>query len=206
MRLFIGMPCYNRQVHSEVVENLFDVVVQAKDKKDHLSVSFPSSPWISQSRNLIMQNGLDYDWILMWDSDIQVPTPKFIYKMVETAYKQDAALVGLAVRLKLDSNEFACAKKVEGGYERYRELPKHPMEVDVMGAGVSLINSQWVKNHLDQPYYEFVEGKGVNGPTITPEDWRFSEKIKEKGGKIFVEPTIETIHWGIKGYHYEING
>ena len=150
-----------------------------------------------------MDAGLDSDWILMWDSDIQVPTAKFLQKMIYTAYKTDAAMVGLLVRIKIPDTQFACGMKEEGGYKRLTEAPKKPIEVDVMGAGVTLINCKWVRDNLDQPYYQFIDIKGANGPAITPEDWRFAEKIKEKGGKIVVEPNISTIHWGQAPYMYE---
>ena len=204
MKIFIGMPCYNQVIHSETAQDLLDLVLEVKERNDQLSILFPSSPFISLNRNLIMQKGLDSDWILMWDNDIQVPTPKFIYKMIETAYKKDATLVGLAVRIKNTSEELACGLKDEGGYTRLKKPKKSPQEVDVMGAGVSLINCKWVRDNLEQPYYEFQDGKGVNGPTIMPEDWKFCEKVKEKGGKIILDPTIETIHWGSYGFQYEI--
>lgn len=199
------MPTYDQRIHSEVMQNVLDFVLKAKEKNDDLSIQFPSSPFLTLSRNLIMQRGLDSDWILMWDSDIQVPTPEFFYKMVETAYKHEAALVGLLVRIKtyeINKPEFACGKKSEGGYMRLIKAPTIPEEVDVMGAGVTILNSRWIRDNLEQPYYEFKDVKGINGPAILPEDWCLCEKIKEKGGKIIVEPRIETIHYGNYGWHF----
>ena len=197
------MPTYNNQIHSEVTRNLIDLSIELKERGVGFSIAMPSSPLLSLSRNLIMDAGLDSDWILMWDSDIQVPTAKFLQKMIDTAYKTDAAMVGLLVRLKIPDTQFACGMKEEGGYKRLTEAPKKPTEVDVMGAGVTLLNCKWIRDNLDQPYYQFVDVKGVNGPSITPEDWRLCEKIKEKGGKIVVEPNISTIHWGQASYMYE---
>ncbi|HDY68420.1 MAG TPA: hypothetical protein ENH85_11590 [Candidatus Scalindua sp.] len=199
------MPCYNRQIHSEVAEDIFQLILETKERNDELAINMPSSPFISLNRNIIMEQGLDSDWILMWDNDIQVPTAKFIYRMIETASKYEAVITGLVVRLKLDSNEYACGMKAKdgSGYIRFTKAPLKPMEVDVIGAGITLIHCKWIRDNLDQPYYSFKDGKGVNGPTILPEDWRFCEKVKEKGGKIIVEPRISTIHWGMKGFTYE---
>ena len=179
MKLYLGMPVYNKMIHSEVAEDVFQFILEAKEKNDDLSINMPSSPFISLNRNLIMEQGLDSDWILMWDNDIQVPTPSFIYKMIETATRHEAIITGLLVRLKVDDKQFACGMKAKdgSGYIRLTEAPTKPIEVDVMGAGVTLIHTKWIKNNLEQPYYEFIDGKGVNGPTILPEDWRFCEKI-----------------------------
>lgn len=205
MKIHIGVPCYNRQIHSEVAEDIFQLILETKERNDELSIQMPSSPFISLNRNLIMERGLDSDFILMWDSDIQVPSGKFIYQMIETASKYEAAITGLVVRLKLDPTEYACGMKAkdDSGYIRLTKAPSKPQEVDVVGAGVTLIHSKWIRDNLDQPYYEFIDGKGANGPTILPEDWRFCEKVKEKGGKIIIEPRVSTIHWGQKGFQYE---
>ena len=207
MKLYLGVPSYQKLINTETAEDIFQLLLEAKDKGDEISVSMPSSSFISLNRNLIMEKGLDSDWILMWDSDIQIPTPKFLWKMIDTAYKYDAVIVGLICRIKLDENEYACGMKAKdgSGYIRLTKAPSRPQEVDVMGAGVTLIKSDWIRNNLQQPYYEFVDNKNNDGtPGILPEDWRFCEKIKEKGGKIVVEPSIETIHYGIKGYHYKL--
>jgi len=208
MKICIGMPVYNNLVHVQVMQDILDVVLEAQKRNDQLTINTPSSPFLSLNRNVIMQKGLDFDWILMWDSDIQVANGQFIYKMIETAYKHDAAMVGLLVKIKsFDKNqEYACGMKAKDGtgYVRLKEAPVKVQKVDVMGAGITLIRSAWIKNHLQQPYYEFVDIKGDNGPAILPEDWRFCEKIKEKGGKIVVDPTIETIHYGQMGWHHEI--
>lgn len=205
MKIHIGVPLHDKRIQSETAEDIFQLLLEAKDKNDQVSVQMPCSPFISLNRNLIMQKGLDSDYVLMWDSDIQVLTPGFVYKMIETMYKQDAVMVGLLCRIKLDETEYACGMKAKdgSGYIRLNKAPTKPQEVDVMGAGVTLIKTDWIRNNLEQPYYEFIDGKGANGPTILPEDWRLCEKIKEKGGKIIVEPRISTVHYGIKGYSYE---
>jgi len=177
MRIFIGMPTYQNNIHTEVHQNVVSLALEIAQKGDELIMSHPSSPFISLNRNLIMEAGLSSDWILMWDSDIQVPTPKFLYRMIETAYKQDAVIVGLLCKIKTEGrDEFACGMKAKGGYKRLLKPPRNIQEVDVMGAGVTLLKTSWIKENLDQPYYEFIDGKGDNGPTILPEDWRFCEK------------------------------
>ena len=206
MKLYVGVPNYNKTMSTEVAEDIFQLLLEIRDKGDQVSVNMPSSPFISLNRNIIMQKGLDSDYILQWDSDIQVPTPKFLYKMIETAYKYDAAVVGLLCRIKLDEIEYACGNmaKDKSGYVRLTKAPTRPKEVDVIGAGVTLIKSDWVRNNLEQPYYEFVDKKNEDGtPGILPEDWNFCRKVKDAGGKVVVEPNISTVHWGIKGFLYE---
>lgn len=207
MNIHIGIPLHDKKIQSETAEDIFQLLLIARDKNDQVSVQMPCSPFISLNRNLIMQKGLDADWILMIDSDISVLKTDFVYDMIETAYKQDAVVVGLLCRLKLDEKEYACGMKAKdgSGYIRLTKAPTKPQQVDVMGAGVTLIKTDWIKDNLVQPYFEFIDGKNeVDGsPTIIPEDWRFCEKIKEKGGKIIVEPRIGNIHWGIKSYVHE---
>lgn len=196
MRIFVGIPTYQSQVHVGVMDGFLDLALECKEKGVELSKNSPSMPFLSLARNIIMQQSIDSksDWTLMWDSDIEVLTKGFVWKMIETAYKYDAVMVGLLIRIKsFGQPEYACGMKVKGGYDRLKKTPLKPKKVDAMGAGVTLIKNSWVVKNLKQPYYEFRDSPA---PGITPEDWVFSEKIKEKGGKIVVDPTIETLHYG----------
>src|SRR3990167_7298579 len=102
MKIFCGIPAYQSLVHADVMQGILDLAIEANMRKgDDFSYAVHSSPFLSLNRNRIMHQGLDSDWILMWDADIAVPDGKFFYQMVDTAYKTDAVLVGLQVRIKM---------------------------------------------------------------------------------------------------------
>ena len=59
MKIYLGIPCYNRQIHSEVAEDIFQLILETKERNDELAINTPSSPFISLSRNIIMEQEND---------------------------------------------------------------------------------------------------------------------------------------------------
>src|SRR3990167_9701752 len=200
MRVIWGTPVYGTLgIHPQVVRTIVEFDLANQERKNSLTLFFPEGPSIAYNRNRIIQEAIkiDADWIIMCDSDTQIKDKDFFNKMVEVAYKFSAPVVGLPVRLGVvDEVIFNFADKdTEKGYVNYKELPKEPKEVGVMGTGCIIINVKWVKEHLTSPYFSVIDTP--NG--FFPEDWAFSEYVKKEGGKIVVEPRIATIHWKTTG-------
>ena len=108
------------------------------------------------------------DWVFMWDDDTEIKDDTFFTVMTETAYKHDAAVVGLPYRLGASEESiFNVALKGPQGYTYYRQRPAEPQEDNDIGA--------------------------------SPEDWHFCEGIKQRGGKVLLEPRIRTVHWKLVG-------
>ena len=206
MKILIGIPTHDNRIHIGLSQNLIQIALKTSSKGDDLSIQYPCSPFISFNRNLIISQAIkDYvDWVLKVDSDIEVPQ-ECLYKMIDEAYRNNAALLGLAVKIKSIENEYACAEIKDGEYVRLKDVGKKIRKIDVVGAGVSLINMKWLRSSgLQCPWYEFRDGKKEDIPTISPEDWEFCRKIKSKKGKIFLLPTIETIHHGLSYWHHNL--
>src|SRR3990167_8616733 len=201
MRLLIGCPT-TRGVHPAVVQNLISFDLDNQNKKNDLRVYFPQSSLLTFSRNNIMREALkfDADWCLMWDDDTEIKDTNFFNLMIETAFKMSASVVGLPVRLKTnDEIIFNFADKQDGKYVNYKygDLPKEPKEVGVIGTAVMLINMAWIrKNWPKAPWFSVIDTE----TGAWPEDWFFTEKVWEKGGKVVVEPRIATVHHGQIGY------
>lgn len=197
------MPVYpSSGVHPETVRNLISFDLDSQAKQNDLTLYFPQTSLITLSRNNIVREALKQgaDWILMWDSDIQIKDDGFFAKMVKTAYDYNVPVVGLPCRLKVPEVIYNFAVKRGKEYINYSsgglELPQEAIEVDAIGTGVMLINAKWLKEKCPTaPWFCVVD-------TLTgafPEDWYFCEKVKEKGGKVIMLP-IKTTHWGESGY------
>lgn len=201
MKIYLGMPCYSG-VHPEVVRNIVSFDLDSQGKKNELVLHFPQTSSITLSRNMIMREALkqNADWIIQWDNDIQIKSDDFFYKMTETAYKFGAPVVGLPCRLK-DPGQiiYNFADKKGKEYINYKELPQEPKEIDVIGTGFMLINAKWIKENWPiGPWFSFIDTE----TGVFPEDWNFCEKVKERRGRIMVDPRMKTTHWGQMGFTF----
>ena len=201
MIIEIGMPVYSG-VHPEVVRNLIQFDLQSQTQRNNLILNFPKTSLVSLSRNNIMKDAVknNADWCLMWDSDIQIKDQDFFNKMVKTAYDYNVPVVALPCRLKVPEVIYNFAVKKDNKYENFKELPKTPIETDVIGTGVMLINMAFIRENIPKaPYFTVIDTEAG----VFPEDWAFCEKIKEKGGKIIMLP-LQTVHWGELGYTFSL--
>ena len=201
MKLLWGTPT-NRGIHPEVVRNIVSFDLDSQKQKNDLILYFPQSSTLSLSRNLIVKEALknDADWILMVDDDVQIKDNNFFNLMLQTAFDNDAPVVGLPCRLK--SNEeivFNFADKRPEGYENYKVIPEAPKEVDVIGTGCMLINMAWLREKWPKaPWFWVIDTETGS----FPEDWNFCEQVKQRGGKIMVESRVKTTHWGSLGFTF----
>ena len=199
MKLLISTPCYNNQLDSRMVASVVNVIKEFFLRKESLNWDRPSSPLIAYNRNVSAYTAIkeDYDWLLFWDADISVEEPDFIFKMIDTAYKENADIVGLPVRLKtLAEKKYNCAVRKEDKYINYAgDFPKEPFSVDVIGTGIMLIRVEMLKK-LTPPWFSFTETFHMGRVGFFPEDWFFCEQVKKIEGSIIADPRFTVAHYG----------
>lgn len=200
MKIHICIPAYQNMVHVTLFGSLLDLILETKQKGDEVSFSHISTSLIAFNRNFLMEGAKDADYVLMWDADIQILDRQFIYRMIDNLKKKRAKLSGLVVRMK--SSDFSkpvycCGFIKDGKYARLGEIPKSPTYVDFVGAGVTLLDNKWIRENIQEPFYEVID---IKGPTMVPEDWNLCAKIKAKDGNIIIDPSIKTIHYGQYGW------
>lgn len=201
MKIHLGMPTY-MGVHPETVRNIVQFDLESQDRKNDLTLHFPQTFSLSYSRNIIMKAAVedDAEWVIMWDSDIQVKEKEFFEILLKTAYDKDAVIVGVPCRLRYgDKVVLNCGYRQADKYENLtaETCPKEPAEIDAIGTGLMLINLNWVKKNWPKgPWFDVIYTEAG----MFPEDWTFCERVKERGGKVVVEPRIKTVHWGMIGY------
>lgn len=197
MKIYLGIPAYANQIHAGIVPGILQLYSDLKAHGDTLEFEYISTALVSFSRNYLMEQAKDSDFVLMWDADVQVIT-SFIYRWLELA--KDAQVIGLLTRIKSrDGHEYACGNKVgvAGKYERMKVKPEKPVEVDFIAGGIHLLDNKWMRDNLVQPFYQITD---LPGPSIIPEDWSLCDKVKAAGGKIMVDPLVEAVHWGQFGW------
>lgn len=189
LKLLVGMPTYSG-INPKVVLNLIDFDINSQKDGLDLHFSFPQGSIISALRNQIMRNAMKakVDWVLMWDSDIQINDKEFFIKMVEEAAKREAPVIGLPCCLK--------SKVRKLNYQRIKSKPDEP-ERWVIGTGVMLINMAWIREHWSKaPWFHVIDTE----EGFWPEDFNFCEQVWDKGGKVEILGGIKTVHWGAYGF------
>ena len=87
-----------------------------------------------------------------------------------------------------------------------KQLPE-TFEAELINTGFMLVDMriQWIRE-LNPPF-ELIdkimcdyEHNAYPMPTCIPEDWGFSRKIREGGGKIVATRSVPIIHFGMQGY------
>ena len=198
MKLLIATPCLNNSLDSRMVGSVLNVILEGVKRGDEVVWDRPSSAILSYNRNVSMDKAIkeNFDWFLYWDADIEVSSVDFVYGMIDTSFKYQAAIVGLPVRLK-GSDKYNFAFKDEK-YINGITLPPEPALVDVIGTGVMLLDVSMVRD-IPKPWFTFTDTYN-DKPGFWPEDWNFCEKATQIGRKVYVDPRYETIHWGTYGY------
>ena len=182
MRIYLGMPVY-QGIHPRVVQNLLEFDLRRQKENMELITHFPQSSIIAHSRNIITKTALerDADWLLFWDSDIEVQDKGFLNTMIDAAFKEEACVASLPCSLKADGVNYT---RIDGKL--------------YCGTGVMLINLHWLHEHWPSPpWFEIIH----NGINFSPEDYNFCKGVYERDGKICL-CDIPTVHWGSYGYEY----
>jgi len=200
MKILIGIPTYDRRLDIELVRCLIDL---ERNKKFELDYVFPVSSHLSRNRNYCCKQFLagDYNALLFLDSDIGITDPEFLSKMIDTAYRLDAQVVGGAYLMKkLNETIYIAGNKVSEKYDNIRKRPEKPEIVNAVGTGIMLIFRQ-VLEKMPEPWFTIVDGKDL---FVMPEDFEFCRKAEELGYKIAIEPRFDTNHYGLYSWHHAV--
>lgn len=145
---------------------------------------------IDSARNMLVQEALkdpSYTHLLMLDDDMTFE-PDFALRLLE----QDVDIVGgLAFKRRPDYQPCVYRKNESDGLY-FPILPKVFQEVDVVGTGGILINTNVLKK-LKYPWFEtHYDDEGKHWSV----DFNFCIKAKKEGFKIFVDSEAEMGHIG----------
>ncbi len=196
MKILIGIPTYDRRVDIELLRALVNLERARKHEFDYL---FPVSSHLSRNRNMVCHETLkgDYDALLFLDSDIGITDETFVDKLIETAYRFEAGIVGGAYLMKKsDEMAYVAGNKKAGRVENIKEIPIKPHEVEFVGTGIMLVMKKVLKL-VDDPWFTIVDKPSLE---VMPEDFEFCRKAKEKGVKIALDPRFSTNHYGAKAW------
>jgi hypothetical protein len=135
--------------------------------------------------NEFIKSGMDY--LLMIDSDI-VP----ITNVLEMVHKDKDVISSFIQTHKEEGTLPLAMKKVDGGYQVYKELTRGLNKVDATGTGCMMIRKN-VFEKLDKPYFRFQyndEGILTNG-----EDFNFCDKVNEAGMSVYFDTDHRCLHF-----------
>ena len=149
----------------------------------------------AKARNQIAKNSMagNYDYVLMVDSDIQLPRDALI-KLLEC--ESDIAL-GWYYRKRTKTDQtiiFTFGKNFDDhncitGQTMIHEVPR-PIEVKGGGLGIALINVN-VFSKLKYPYFKFVT---YEDDSVLSEDLYFCNSASENGCNIKCNPSVKGNH------------
>lgn len=141
---------------------------------------------IAENRNWLAFKAIneECDYLFMVDDDMVFP-PCTLTRMV--GHQKD--IVGVVAKSRTGENVI----QIDGKVPKDEEIPKELFECDALGTGVILIKTDILKT-IPYPFFSFKSD--INGVTVQGEDWSFCKKVKDKGYKIFCDPTIQVGHIG----------
>lgn len=193
MRILIGCPTFDRRLDIGMFRTIMNIERQNKHSLDFI---FPVSSHLSRNRNMCCLQALKdkHDAILFWDSDIEILDNDFLDKMIQTAFRLDAKIVGGLYKMKkLDENVYvAIEKKEDGKLDNIRTKFSEPRLVERTGTGIMLIFRN-VLETLSDPFFTIQDKANLE---VEPEDYYFCARAQEKGFKIACDPRFETRHYG----------
>ena len=203
IKILVGVPSYDRRIDIDLMKIFLKV---ERLQKYHLDFLFPVSSHLCRNRNICCHAALkeNYDYLLFIDSDTGINDETFIDKMLDTAYKFDAKVVGGAYRMKkpdMSVTYIAGKRTEEGKYENLHGKLTKPQLVNSVGTGIMLINNL-VLRKLEDPWFTIIDKP--NGD-VMPEDFEFCRKVENKGFKIALDPRFTTHHYGPIAWTHDVN-
>lgn len=209
MKIFVAIPTYDKKVDVEILSMFAQL--PGLYPQHQFGFDFIQTSLISYGRNYLVSKFLetDFDYLYFWDADVVIRDSSFIEKLLETAEKLDAAVVGLPYRLKSGSGLYGVGMKGKGGAANLtgiRNFEKgeliEPQLVDALTTGSMLIRRD-VLETLKDPWFTIVDLPGLK---MIPEDFNFSASAQGAGFKIACDPRIDTFHFGTAFWqHHYLN-
>lgn len=142
-----------------------------------------------------LQSG--HDAVLFLDSDIGIIDETFVDKLLDTAYKLDAKVVGGAYLMKkLDETVYIAGENIGGKFDNLRKRFTQPRLVEGIGTGIMLVFRQALEK-VEDPWFSIIDKPNLD---VMPEDFEFCRKVIEKGFKVAIDPRFETRHYGQKAW------
>jgi len=205
-KVFIAFPVYQRQVDVETLISFGRLITETHNE---YGVDFMSGSIITSARNYLVGKFLKsgFEWLYFWDSDIVIKDISFIDKLLETAQKLDAKIVGAPYRMKNNDNEYVAGNIVYGPDQaiivrkKVGEL-EEPLYVDCIGTGSMLIHRS-VFEVLPEPWFTIIDQKDGD---VMPEDYNFCLNAKRKGIVTALDPRISTFHFGLSAWPHMYKG
>jgi hypothetical protein len=157
---------------------------------------------IDTARNVLLQIATHgkCDWMLMVDSDNWAETGASLLTMILDGERLGASIIGAIVKVRgllptLNVYSFREERRIEGEEKvvRVQSIPEHdipaasgPFEVDSIGAAIIAVNMR----KIGKAQFSFSNRDGIN----VSEDLEFCRQVKERGGSIYADPRVKTLH------------
>lgn len=214
MKIFVAIPTYDKKVDIEIM-SMFAQLPGHYNGQHIFALDFMQSSLISYARNHLARRFLetDFDWLYFWDADVVIRDPSFIEKLLETAARMEADVVGGIYRLKSSGKGHAqyAAGNVDtkGNMINVSDIQnflvgevKEPQRADVIATGSMLI-SRRVLETLKDPWFTIVD---LPHGKVIPEDYNFCAEARKAGFTVAADPRFDTFHFGTSfwQHHYEI--
>lgn len=191
MRILIAVPTFET-IKPECFKSIYGLT---RPEGCELYFDYVSGYDCAKARNRIAKNSMagNYDYVLMVDSDIQLPCDTLI-KLLEC--KSDIAL-GWYYRKRTKTDQtviFTFAKDFNDdncikGHTMIHEVPR-PIEIKGGGLGIALIKVN-VFEKLQYPYFRFVT---YSDDSVLSEDLYFCNLASGSGFNIKCNPTVKGNH------------
>lgn len=199
MKVTIAIPT-NRGINPDTLQCLLELI--AHGGYDFNIIVASEGYTTAENRNYIAVQAANdkSDYLLMIDDDMSFPA-NTLDKLISNG--KDICGVayhsrGSADKIKIVPDGIMSIAEVDKGKYINLETETDPKYKDVFecyatGTGIILIKCS-VFRTIPQPWFEFTFYP--NGKCKEGEDWNFCFKAKEKGFKIYTDPTIPVGHWG----------
>ena len=187
MKISLGLPT-NRHFQPKTSQCLLELVANSNYEWDIILAIEGYS--IAENRNYIAVKALNNksEYLLMIDDDMVFP-PDTLDKLMSN--KKD--ICGVAFHPRCETDKMKILDETHWSKIKKDEV----FESKAIGTGIILIKCNIFYN-IPRPWFFFTwheTGQCKNG-----EDWNFCFKAKDKGYKIYCDPTIPVGHIGSKVY------
>jgi len=201
----IATPCYAGQVQFRyllgVVQMFQDLGVLGSPFALEAIDGAPGQ--LVTNRNVLLTRALgvrDLDVLLWVDADCApvYSDPSVLYRFLQEATQTGVAVVGAACARRAEGNRPGAGRNLVPLAEESEPRPQYaPFEVRSVGLGFTAWNMRWWRASLldtpivDEAMHHFEWRGGVS------EDYRSCEFVRQRGGKLLVDPRIGTWHDGM---------
>ena len=206
--------CIFRTIQTAVLDSLFKLMFI---KKPHITIShFVGDALIDRARSREASDfylNTDADVFCQFDDDIQID-PLDIVRVCQKAYEMKSIVAGTCV-VKREDQPWIAAKFLPGT-EEVMLTPDSPLlEVEYAGSGFMVVHRNVFTDLIQEGKLPFCHPKDLKfWPFFLPmihknvdgeyeelsEDYAFCQRAREVGHKVWLDPSVRSIHFGTYGY------